>query len=49
MLYKIIIRKISEILIIEKDIKVNQSNKKIATLNKMTKVVINLKFEDYHS
>ena len=46
MLYKIIIRKISENLIIEIDIKVNQPNKKIATLNKMTKVVINLKFED---
>jgi len=49
LLYKINIRKISEILIIEIDIKVNQTNKKIATLNKMTKVVINLKFEDYHS
>ena len=35
--------------ILEIDIKLNQSNKKIATLNKMAEVLINLKNEDVSS
>ena len=35
--------------ILEIDIKINQPNKKIATLNKMAEVLINLKSEDHET